>query len=304
MGMKINVKLFRLLKILLIIIVTFTGFALAAQNQDAESLKKRMTAIRQSTNWKDKEQAAKANEEIRKLAKQLMMTNTPQAKPGEDQSTVPTGNQMSEENVELKMKLWAQLWQSFSNADDADLDLAKPVRDEIVAAYKEDSDHSVKNSELINSISTLYLNMSMPGIDAIIAQMPQFKNIRTLVIICDNVCPVDLEDIFSKAAEYNLEQLYVLNFKSGVASLPESIGVFKNLKELSLINNRLNQLPASVSTLTALENLYIDVNPVNTLKDRISGLHQLKNLGVKDTSISEEELLQIHTILPQCTILR
>ncbi|RPI62079.1 MAG: hypothetical protein EHM44_07485, partial [Ignavibacteriales bacterium] len=47
---------------------------LIAQNQSPEELKKQMAKIRQSTDWNDPVAAKKANDEIKILSKQLMMS--------------------------------------------------------------------------------------------------------------------------------------------------------------------------------------------------------------------------------------
>lgn len=272
-----------------------------AQNPEADAIKKKMTTIRQTTDWKNKEEAAKANAEINKLSKELMMTKSVTR----DQvgSEGPPPGYMLEEDIDFKLKLWNQLWGAVKRGDDV-VDMAGTLRNEIVEDYNEDSDHSVKSPEILDNISILVINMSMKGVDAVIRQMPMFKNIKTLVVICEKPEVVDLETIFANASDYPLEKLCVYNFGSFVTSLPESLGQFSNLKELSLLGNNLYSLPNSTSGLSSLENLFIDLNPVYSVKDQITGCQNLLKLGLKETNVTAEEISQIESILPNCEILR
>lgn len=288
-------------KITLLFLVFFSAVMLIAQNPDAEAIKKKMTTIRQTTNWKNKEEAAKANAEINKLAKELMMTKSvTRDQVGEEG---PPPGYMLEEDIDFKLKLWNQLWGSFRR-DDNVVDMGKTLRDDIVEDYNEDSDHSVKCPEIFDNASILVINMSMKGVDAVIQQMPSFRNITTLVIICEKPEGVDLEMIFANAADYPLEKLCIYNFGSFVTSLPESLSQFKNLKELSLMGNNIYALPNSTSELSSLENLFIDLNPVYSVREQIAGCAKLSKLGLKETNVSEEEIALIAGMLPNCEILR
>lgn len=62
---------------LLIIFLCSLAWNISAQ-QNAASIKQQMARIRQSTNWEDPAAAKKANEQIKELAKKLMMTGNPQ----------------------------------------------------------------------------------------------------------------------------------------------------------------------------------------------------------------------------------
>lgn len=258
-----------------------------------------MTQIRQSTNWKDKEAAAKANQEIAKLARQLMMTK---AIP-KDSVGVPAEGQTTEEAVDLKLQLWDEIWGSIRQEEDADLDLAKPVREIIKKEYEEDSDHSVKSPELLENVSILVLNMSMPGIDAVINQMPYFKNIRTLVIVCEQPVPVDLSDILDKASGYPLEQLFVFSFGPMVTAIPETIGNFRKLNEISLIGNQVSSLPATMAQLPNLRKLYVSQNPMASIVSSLSQTQKLNEIALQNTNVTEEEKVTIRQMFPDCTII-
>lgn len=291
---------FEVAKLLFFLLLLSSSISVNGQNPDAEAIKKRMTTIRQTTDWKDKDEAAKANAEISKLAKELMMTKSVTR---DQVSGVPEPGQMLEEDIDFKLSLWNRLWAD-SRDGKQEVDLAKPLREKIIEEYKEDSDHSVKNPEILNNTSILVINMSMKGVEAVIEQMPMFKNISTLVVICEKPEGVDLETIFTNASEYPLEKLCVLNFGSFVTNLPESLGQFKSLGEINLIGNNLYSLPNSLSELHSLERLYADMNPLYSVIGQITGLNKLVQLGIKGTNINEEEIKLIETALPECQILR
>jgi len=282
-----------------LLIAFLCAFSLPARPQDPESIKKQMTQIRQSTNWKDKEAAAKANQEISKLARQLMMTK---AVP-KDSVGVPAEGQTTEEAVDLKLQLWDEIWGSIRQGENADLDLARPVREIIKKEYEEDSDHSVKSPELLDNVSILTLNMSMPGIDAVISQMPNFRNIRTLVIVCEQPVPVDLGDILDKASGYPLEQLFVFNFGPMVTSIPGTIGNFRKLNEISLIGNQVTSLPETMAGLPNLRKLYVSVNPLSTIVSALSPAQKMSEIALQDTNITEEEKATLRQMFPGCTII-
>lgn len=285
---------------------------LFAQNPDAEAIKKKMTSIRQSTDWKNKEDAAKANQEISKLAKQLMMLNTsnsqtssnPMSTP-ENGSNKPLPGEVSKENVDFKMALWDEIWKSAKQGHDAKLDLAKPLRDSIVAAYKEDDSPTIKCPEWFVRKNVLYLDMSMPGIDAVIDQMHLYQSIEILIITGGEYgVPVDLDDLLSRASNYPLKSLYIINFGNYVNYLPSSIEKFLNITEIGLFNNAINEFPEGLIALHKLKALYLDKNPVYTLMPDIGSFPGLKVLGLKETSITDEEMLAISNLIPDCEILR
>jgi len=107
----------------------------------------------------------------------------------------------------------------------------------------------------------------------------------------------------NKAKNYPLEELYIINFKIFVNSLPKQIKQFKNLKLLSVLNNNVKSLPSEVGSLTSLKTLYVDINPISTLLPTVGKLKQLEKLGVGKTNINESEIAKIKQLLPNCEVL-
>ncbi|MFX0144110.1 MAG: leucine-rich repeat domain-containing protein [Candidatus Hodarchaeota archaeon] len=71
----------------------------------------------------------------------------------------------------------------------------------------------------------------------------------------------------------------------GLKMLPSSIGNFKNLEELHLMENQLNYLPNSIGNLTKLKKLDLSDNYLIELPDEIGNLKSLKELLINHNLI-------------------
>lgn len=308
------VRIFFLLCLLLV-----TDYSSAQNNNQSKvtQIRQQMAKIRQTTNWDNPEEAKKANEKIKELMKQLMAATSPSSAnqgggtnngQGSQDETNSDGSKMNELQMEMmkqKADVYTQIWEAGSSGKSAPVLLAKPLREEIVQEFKEDDNSKVNNADWLESMPYLLINVSMPGVQAVIDQMPEFKGIKILVITCDKRGTiVDLNSILYKAKDYPLEELYIINFGTTVSTLPTSIGNFSSLKKLSLLNNSIKKLPASISKLTQLETLHADVNPIQSLFQEIALLKSLKHLGIAKTQVTEDEIKKIRQALPNCEILK
>ena len=300
--------------IFIILVFLLSNMILLAQNTGGEAaqIKQQMSAIRKSTNWGDPAAAKEANAKIEslsaKLTQALRQNNSAQQQPQGNNET-PTDanvkNEIQQKMDDYSAKLWNQMMKIVREGDEGKMDLAEPLRNEIVQEYKDDDDPKVKCREWLQSMPNLLINMSEPQVQVVIDQMVAYKGIKTLVVTCDiKGTPVDLKEILRNAANYPLEELYIINFGNSVSLLPAGIGNFSKLTMLSVYNNNLSELPNSLSKLTNLNDLYADLNPIQSIKSVVSSLSGLKNLGVVKTGISEAEINQIRQILPKCTILK
>ena len=309
------------LKIFLLLSLLFAADFSFSQNNNQNKvtqIRQQMAKIRQTTNWDNPEEAKKANEKIKELMKQLAAATQPSSSSnkgtgnstdqGSQDEGNSDGNKMSELQMEMmkhKVDVYTQIWEAGSSGKSAPVLLAKPLREEIVQEFKEDENSKVSNAAWLEAMPYLLINVSMPGIQAVIDQMPEYKGIKILVITCDKRGTiVDLNSILEKAKDYPLEELYIINFGVTVSSLPARIGDFKSLKKLSLLNNSIKKLPAAISKLTQLEILHADSNPVQTLFQEITGLKKLKQLGLAKTQVSDDEIKKIRQVLPDCEILK
>jgi Leucine-rich repeat (LRR) protein len=272
-----------------------------SQDMDATQIKKKMSEIRKTTNWDDPVAAKKANDEIKKLSKQLMMSGKNQNPTNESDSLKL---EQEKEGVEYKMKLWSQMQESAKLGENADILLGKPIREEIIEEFKNDESPIIKNPEYFEEMTLLVIDMSLKTVQRTIDQMDKYKSIKTLIITGGQFgSAVNLDDLLNKAKNYPLEELYIINFKIFVNSLPKQIKQFKNLKLLSVLNNNVKSLPSEVGSLTSLKTLYVDINPISTLLPTVGKLKQLEKLGVGKTNINESEIAKIKQLLPNCEVL-
>ena len=286
--------------ILLLLILGNCAFSQPTQ-KSADELKREMAQIRRSTDWGNEEESKKADAKIQELSKQLMMVNKLQK---QQESGVPVDTAKIRAEVDYQMKLWDQMMKSVAQGEGGDILLGTPMREEIVEAYKDDESPRIKNKEYLEEQTFLCIDMSLPTVQRTIDQMTMFKSIKFLLITGGkNGAPVNLDDLLTRAANYPLEKLYIINFKNFVTSVPDKLSVFNALKTLALFNNSIIQLPADIIQLTSLKELYVDLNPVASLFPMINSLTKLDTLGIAKTQLPESEVTQIQTLLPNCKIL-
>lgn len=270
-----NLRLDNIISGLILLLCLFFVSIVTAQNQNPNEIRQKMAKIRQSTNWDDPVASKKANDEIKKLAKQLMLGGQNNASPKDDQT-----NEQQDEGAEYKMKLWNQMWESVKQGENGDILLGKPIREEIVGEYKEDE--KIKFGSLVrDELDLLVIDMSVDGVQILIDNMDLFKSIKTLLITGgENCVPADLTLILKKAKHCPLTALYIVNFKNHVNSLPSEISTFRDLDTLGIFGNKLSSLPSSIEMLKKLKVLYLDNNPIKTLLPGILQLKDLEKLGL------------------------
>jgi hypothetical protein len=291
------------MKILLVLFLFCAIFMNARAQQNAASIKQQMSAIRKSTKWEDPVAAKKANEQIKELSKQLMMTGNPQGNQPQNQSKAEA-EQAKKDATDEKMKMWGQVMKSAAGGKEADVFLAEPTREQIKQEYKEEESNRTKGKEYLEEMTFLCINMSSPTVQLLIDQMENYKSIKTLVITCGkNGSSVDLETLIAKAKNYPLQQLYIINFRSAVTKVPKAISNFQNLTFLALYNNKIIRLPPELSSMVSLKKLYVDMNPVSLLMPTINLMTNLDTLGIAKTLIADAELSRIKQQLPKCKIL-
>jgi Leucine-rich repeat (LRR) protein len=299
-------------QILLFVILLLLAMALKAQDngESPSDIKARMATIRKNTDWNDPEAAKEANKQIEDLAVKLTQAIRKQNAQAQQESGQGQNLENQDESNEIKEEVDSyndQLWNQMMKIarEGGKWDMAKPLRDEIIQEYKDDEDPSIKNADWFKSMPYLLINMSMPHVDAIIDQMPNFKGIKSLIITCEHKgTAVDLENIIRNAQEYPLTELHIINFGSSVTSLPSGISTFKGLTTLSLFNNEISRMPEFISGLHELDTLWVDLNPLDELFSVVSPLHKLKQLSIAKTPLSDTEIKLIENALPDCEIIK
>jgi len=284
----------------ILFVITFCFSLLAQQDLTPQQIKDLMSQIREDTDWSDPVASKKANEQIKKLSKQLMMTKV-NKNPTNQIDSVKA--ELQKENIENISKTWNQMIESAKLGEEGDILLGKPVKDEITEDYNEDQSPKNINPEFLKQMNVLVIDMSIPTVQRTIDVMHNFTGIEILIITAGkgNVS-VDLSDILQKASHYPLKELYILNFGNYVSSIPDDVNQFKNLTTLGLFNNDLSLLPESSDFALSLNSLSIDINPINTLFPDINSFKNLKTLSIAKTSISDSEINSIKELLPDCEI--
>lgn len=282
----------------------------SAQNtgNDAASIRAQMSTIRKTTNWSDPAAAKEANAKIQELSAKLtsaLRQGKPQIlPPGSEDIKPEEAAKIQQENDDYSNKLWNQMMKIVQEGGQGKWDLAEPLREEIAAEYKEDESLKVVSPEFLEEMTYLCINMSMPGVQMVIDQMENYKSIKILLITGGkNGVPVDLESIISKAANYPLQCLYIINFRNFVTKIPKSVANFPKLTSLMLYNNQISQLPPELSSLNSLKKFCVDINPLVSLTPAINNMNALDTLGIAKTQITEAEINRIKTELPNCKIL-
>ena len=292
-------KVFRLLCFFLILICSLLSNAQNQQRSVAE-IRKEMAEIRKNTNWKDDAEAEKAQAKIELLSRELRIAGKTQQQ--QTAGMQPDSVKLRDE-ADYKMTMWHQVLEG-KLGNESEILLAEPLREKIVEAYRNDESPKVRNPGYFEEQTFLCIDMSVPTIQRIIDQMENFKSIKSLLITCSKEpAQIDLEDILSRAANYPLEQLHIINFKHYVTSLPENISQFEGLKILSVYNNGIQELPASIGQLSSLKTLYVDMNPLSSILSVVGSLNKLETLGIASTNISESEIDEIRIAIPECKIL-
>jgi hypothetical protein len=281
-----------------ILFLCFAG-SLSAQNQSPEVLRQKMAKIRQSTDWNDPVAAKKANDEIKILSKELMMS-------GKNQNPINHKDSLKleqeKEGIEYKMKLWEQMQESAKQGEGADILLAKPVREEIKEDYRNDDAEGL-NPAMLSECTTLILDFSVPTTQTLVSQMELFKSIKTLIIIgVESLVPVDLNSILNKAKNYPLYELYIVGFDASMKKIPENIMLFRELNTLVLYGNQISAIPSSLIQLKNLRIININFNPVQTIEPLSGLLKNLEELSIKETGISKTEVDILKQKFPNCKI--
>jgi Leucine-rich repeat (LRR) protein len=287
--------------LVLILFLLFTSNLIAQQDLTPQEIKELMSQIREDTDWSDPVASKKANEQIKKLSKQLMLSRVNQ-NPSNQTDSVQA--ELQKENIENISKTWNQIMESAKLGEEGDILLGKPIREEIIEEFKNDESPIIKNPEYFEEMGLLVIDMSLKTVQRTIDQMDKYKSIKILVITGGKFgSAVNLDDLLKRAKNYPLEELHIINFGLFVNSIPKQIKQYKNLKLLSVLNNNVNSLPTDVGSLTSLKTLYVDINPISTLLPTVGKLKKLEKLGVGKTNIGESEITQIKQLLPNCEVL-
>jgi hypothetical protein len=268
-------------------------------NMNAEQIRQEIAHVRHETNYNDPLKAKESNEKIKELSKQLIILGqTPNQK-----SNVPE-NAKSEDEADFRTQLLDEMIRIVALDKNSEMDLAFGLRKEIVEDYKEDESPKNIPPEFLQEMTLLVIDMSLPTIQRTIDLMHNYKSITTLVITGGKSgAAVNLPDLLTRAAKFPLKNLYIINFREFVSTIPEQVNQFKNLSTLAIYNNKISQLPMMSGFSLQLDSLFVDANPVANIFPVVSSMVKLKTLGIAKTSVSPAEISKIGSLLPKCKIL-
>jgi hypothetical protein len=270
-----------------------------------DQIRKEMTALRRSTNWGDADAAAAAKEKMAQLTQEMLRAgnrSSPEAPAASGDTEDPNAGGL--DTTRLMQQFITQAAESIGSGKDAELLLARKVREQIVAEYKAEADPTIKSREMLTEQTTLIIDFSSPAAQVLVEQMENFRAIRTLVLLsAKSGATVDLAAVLRKARNYPLQELYIVGFPQTLTALPAEVGAFGELRLLAAHNNGLTALPAAVGGLKQLESLLIDANPIATVLPVARALPKLSRLGVGKTAIPAAELTELRRELPHCEVL-
>lgn len=293
----------------MVLLLPFVAMAAsAAPSRTAAEIRKEMAAIRRSTDWGNPAEAQAANERIAKLAEELAASGQvapagAAAAPGSAAATA-NPNDGGLDGTEYRNMLTKQMAAAVGRGEHGDILLATSVREKIVEEYRDDVNPQIQNPDVLNEQTTLIIDLSSPAAPGVIAQMENFRSIKTLVITGGKTgAPVDLLTILRKAAGYPLQELYIVNFRHFVTALPPEVSQFRQLRLLAAFNNEIAAMPPQIADISNLETLFVDVNPIHTVLPTVRSLPKLARLGIGKTGISAAERAEIQKLHPTCSIL-
>ncbi len=258
---------------------------------DPARLRQEMARIRRSTNWEDPRAAADANRRITELSQQLMRGAQPDQ--FDESGKAKAGSQA--DLIDRSMKAVA--------GGGTHVDLAASIRAEVEEYDTRQPDYTPRSTGMFEDLETLVIDLSQPQGKATAERLDRFKAVKHLIVTGgEKGAPVDLARLLRKGSALPLEELHVINFRTFLTQVPDSIGGFERLRTLSLVNDRLRSLPASVARLRRLNVLYLDANPISTVFAAVGKLDGLTVLGLARTGVGADEVQRIRRALPNCQV--
>lgn len=277
------------------------GFAWGADLPvDPAVAKKQIREIRQKTKWDDAAAAKKANETIKQLMRGVEATRlNKEAEKGKARGeTAPPGSDADDAPTLTRATAMEKVVAGAAKGRGAGADFAEDLRVNIATEYEEER-KPPKDPAVYAEATTLVIDFSRPEAPLLVDLLPNFSGVTTLVLTGGEVgAPVDLTRVLGRAKGLPLESLHIVNFRSSVARIPESVGAFPSLKTLALFNNRLTALPSAVSSLKGLRILLVDANPVKSVLPLVKSLKSLREVGVFGTAVGKEERATLARLYP------
>lgn len=275
---------------------------------DPVAIRAEMAKLRRATDWANPDAVKAANARLQQLNRQLEQGRLQReaaagAARGESAPTGPgTGAPLVNQASVME-----QVQAAAQPGGQRPLLLADAVREQIVQVYEEVRNPVPDNPAFMADVPVLWIDFSQPTAALLVQSLPSYRGVRHLVLFGGASrslgLPVDLAPVLAAAAHLPLQTLAIVQFGGRLSAVPDTVGAFADLRELTVTHNALLRLPASVGRLARLEVLQVDGNPLATVLPEIKGLHALRELGLAGTGVTAAERVQISAALPQCKLL-
>lgn len=283
--------------LVLLLLPAYAAVAASPLPTDPLAIRNELRSLRKKSDANDKKVRARIDALMQQLQKLQGQRDAAESKARGEARPIEEG----ETAVMTREKMFESVQKAADKGKGAGLDLAEPVREQIVKEYEEDRDPAIRNPAYYQEQTVLVIDFSRKEAPALIAVMDKFVGIKTLILTGgEHGVPVDLPHILNKARNYPLTELHIYNFRGFLAAVPESVGTFTGLTKLSLFNNSIKKLPVAVGNMKHLQVLHVDINPITTILPSVKGLLALTEIGVGKTNISAAEQGQIAKLLPNC----
>ncbi len=148
---------------IVVALVMSCGVFSQVKTRTPDQIRNEMTEIEENTDWTDEEASARSQAKIEALSKELMMAG--KARQLNDQG-IQADSARLEEEAEYKMSLWKQMLAAVNQGESGDILLAKPLREKIVEAYRNDESPKIK-PQYFEEQTFLCNDMSVPTIQRI-----------------------------------------------------------------------------------------------------------------------------------------
>lgn len=289
----------------------------------ATEILKEIERITTKTNWTNEAAAERAAKRLEELGN--ILTNSPPSKEEDSEesqqeeelpfdinpqeianSAVGAMAGSGDEGIDRRKKeLYQKLIKiGLSGEEYPDMDMAQPVRDDIVEEYQEE-EKKYLHPGLFKELEILIIDFSDPKSVAIIPKIASYSEIKTLILTGgkNHAEPISLASVLTNCKSMKLQELYIINFQNHLTQLPEFALDHSQLIYLGLFNNQLTVLPQCIYRFGSLKTLHLDKNPLEEISRLIGNLTKLTELGIAGTQIKPDRIESLKRQLPNCKIM-
>lgn len=297
--------------LLLMVILCHNSVAQIKPGMSNSEIVDQINHIVSTTNWTNEAEAAAASRKIEELSKLLG--------PSPDQhDTLPDTNlpadslQPADQPPGMNPEeLFRRVLDAYDqNADDAtnlSVDLAKPVRDEIILEYEEEqkATHTMTPGDWPK---LLIIDFNEVSSEKTLASLPEAKQVEDLVILYGPYAnKYTLNQILKVTSAIPLKMLVMSGFKDHPDNTPGNLTLspppMPALEMLYWIDNGSSTWPPLIRITPLIKEVYLMQYTSSALINTVKGLKNLETLGYSGQPLSSSQINEIKTLLPHCNLL-